>query len=115
MAAGNLISVTGGTASIWFKGVLMSSPSQNPGCLDRWTNLSQPPSDAGKGFTARNTAQPVAATDAGRRIVRRLHELQQKNALTRSDVARPTSISLLILQVVALQPRNTLFNPFRDI
>jgi DNA-binding XRE family transcriptional regulator len=135
MAAGIMISGPTGTASIWFEGTLMSSPSQNPSrwstaSFDRWPNSSQPRSEAGKGFTARNTVEPVPANDVSSRFGRRLRELRQKNALTQSDMARKfgidrsyisdvergrTSISLPLLEVIALGLRISLSDLFRDI
>jgi DNA-binding XRE family transcriptional regulator len=113
----------------------MSSPSQNPGrsstaSFDRWPNSSQPCSDAGKGFTAHNLVEPAPANDVSSRFGRRLRELRQKNALTQSDMARKfgidrsyisdvergrTSISLPILEVIALGLRISLSDLFRDI
>jgi DNA-binding XRE family transcriptional regulator len=113
----------------------MISPAQNPGRLsrasfDRWPNSSRPPSDAGKGFTARNTGELAPANDVSTRFGRRLRELRQKNALTQSDMARKfgidrsyisdvergrTSISLPILEVIALGLRISLSDLFRDI
>jgi DNA-binding XRE family transcriptional regulator len=111
----------------------MSSPSHNPGrpsaaSFDRWPNSSQPRSDTGKGLTARNT--PALANDVSSRFGRRLRELRQENALTQSDMARKfgidrsyisdvergrTSISLPILEVIALGLRISLSDLFRDI
>jgi DNA-binding XRE family transcriptional regulator len=113
----------------------MSSPSQIPGrsstaSFDRWPNMSQPCSDGGKGSTARNTVEPAPANDVRSRFGRRLRELRQKNALTQSDMARKfgidrsyisdvergrTSISLPILEVIALGLRISLSDLFRDI
>jgi DNA-binding XRE family transcriptional regulator len=113
----------------------MSSPSQNPGrsytpSFDCWPNSPQPRSDSDNGFTARNTPEPAAANDVSSRFGRRLRELRQKNALTQSDMARKfgidrsyisdvergrTSISLPILEVIALGLRISLSDLFRDI
>lgn len=107
----------------------MISPSQNP---DRSStaNSSQPRSDAGKEFTARDTVESAPANDVGSRFGRRLRELRQKNALTQSDMAKKfgidrsyisdvergrTSISLPILEVIALGLRISLSDLFRDI
>ena len=100
----------------------MSSPSQNPGrsstaSFDRWPSSS-------------NTAEPAPANDVSSRFGRRLRELRQKNALTQSDMARKfgidrsyisdvergrTSISLPILEVIAMGLRISLSDLFRDI
>ena len=103
----------------------MSSPSQNPGrsstaSFDRWPNSSRP----------RSTVEPSPANDVSSRFGRRLRELRQKNALTQSDMARKfgidrsyisdvergrTSISLPILEVIAMGLRISLSDLFRDI
>jgi DNA-binding XRE family transcriptional regulator len=113
----------------------MSSPSQNSGGsytagFDCWPNSPQPRSDVGHGLTARNTLEPAPANDVSSRFGRRLRELRQKNALTQSDMARKfgidrsyisdvergrTSISLPILEVIALGLRISLSDLFRDI
>jgi DNA-binding XRE family transcriptional regulator len=113
----------------------MSLPSQNPfhsstASLDRWPNSTQPRSDAGKGLTARDAVEPAPANDVSSRFGRRLRELRQQNALTQSDMARKfgidrsyisdvergrTSISLPILEVIALGLRISLSDLFRDI
>ena len=90
----------------------------------------EPGADADKRFTARNIAEPGPANDVGSRFGRRLRELRRQNALTQSDMARKfgidrsyisdvergrKSISLPILEVIALGLRISLSDLFRDI
>jgi DNA-binding XRE family transcriptional regulator len=91
---------------------------------------TKPGADEDKRFTARNLAEPAPANDVGSRFGRRLRELRRQNALTQSDMARKfgidrsyisdvergrKSISLPILEVIALGLRISLSDLFRDI
>lgn len=79
---------------------------------------------------ARNGSEQVLANDVSSRFGRRLRELRQQNALTQSDMARKfgidrsyisdvergrKSISLPILEVIALGLHISLSDLFRDI
>jgi DNA-binding XRE family transcriptional regulator len=86
--------------------------------------------DPDQAQAARGNAEPAPANDVSSRFGRRLRELRRQNELTQSDMARKfgidrsyisdvergrKSISLSLLEVIALGLRISLSDLFRDI